>query len=212
METEFDRHFADELLETYSIGHLPEEQLPALEEHLLMCSDCQVRLTSIDQYVQVARAAAADLARRETSRKPHGTESFLGHFWPIPKPVWALGLATASLAVWLGVVTPLQLQQGRQTELVLTASRGRETVRPHASSHDKVLLKIDAGTIPAAPAYQLQIVNATGGDVWKSKVTPPGNHQIMANAPRLDRGNYWVRIYSATDLENPLQEYALVID
>ena len=209
METESDPHFGDELLETYSIGHLPEEEVPALEEHLLMCSDCQVRLSSIDQYVQVAKAAAAELERKKTAPKRDFAEFLVGRFWPIPKPVWALGLATASLAVLLSVVP---LQQGHQTELILTASRGRETLPPHASSHDNVVLKIDTTAIPAARAYQLQLVNATGGEVWKSTVTPPGNHQIVAKALKLARGNYWVRIYSATELDTPLAEYPLVID
>ncbi|MDQ2944834.1 MAG: hypothetical protein M3Y27_02625 [Acidobacteriota bacterium] len=205
MGIESDRHFGDDLLETYSIGHLPEEEVPALEEHLLICSDCQVRLTSIDQYLQVAKTAAAELERRKTSRK-----LWLGHFWPIPKPVWALGLATASLAVWLSVVP---LQQGRQTELMLTAPRGGETRPPHANSNDNVSLKVDIKTIPVAPAYQLQIVNANGSEVWKSQVSRQDNQEIVvAKAPKLTRGAYWVRIYSATDLEIPLAEYPLVID
>ena len=205
MAIESDRHFGDDLLETYSIGHLPEEQVPALEEHLLMCSDCQVRLTSIDQYLQVARTAAAELERRKTSHK-----LWLGRFWPIPKPVWALGFATASLAVWLSVVP---LQPVRQTELMLTASRGAETAPSHANSNDSLSLKIDTKTIPVAPAYQLQIVNATGEEVWKGKVSRQDNQEIgVAKAPKLNHGAYWVRIYSATDLDSPLAEYPLVID
>ena len=127
--------------------------------------------------------------------------------------MWALGLATASLAVLLSVVSQLQLQPGRQTELVLTASRGGETPPPHAKSNDNVSLKIDVKTIPPASAYQLQIVNATGEEVWKSKVSRQDNQEIVvAKAPKLGHGAYWVRIYSATDLESPLAEYPLTID
>jgi hypothetical protein len=212
METESDRHFADELLETYSMGHLPEEQVPPLEEHVLMCSGCQDRLTSIDQYIQVARAAALELEHKKAAPKSSFVQLLLGHFWPIPKPVWALGLVTASVAVLLTVVTPSQLPPGRPTELTLTASRGRESLQTHASSQGTLVLKIDASTIPAAPAYRLEIVNANGGEIWKTDVTSPSDHQISAQVPKLSRGNYWIRVYSMTDLASPLQEYGLAID
>lgn len=207
MQTECDRRFADELLEKYSIGHLSDEQITTVEEHILLCSDCQERLTSIDQFVHVAKAAAAELERKRTAPKRDLAE-LLGRLWPIPKPMWALGLATASLAVLVSV----PVQQGRQTELVLTASRGQAASTPHARSLDKLLLRIDTTTLPAAPVYRLQLVNATGREVWKSDVIPQGNRQIVAEAPSLSRGKYWVRIYSGTDSETALQEYGVAIE
>ena len=233
MQIESDRHFADDLLEKYSIGHLPEDQIPALEEHLFVCSDCQVRLSSIDEYVHVTKAAAAaELERGRAARKKPAFATLLGRFWPIPKPVWALGLAVASLAVVLGVMSSVQVQQRDQTELALSASRGDPSLMPHASSHDDILLKVDTASIAAAPVYELHLVNANGGEVWKGKFSPQANHQIVAKVPALSPGHYWVRkylsifrnlrrdspahywvrIYRATDLENALQEYGVVID
>ena len=212
MQIESDQHFADDLLEKYSIGHLPDEQVPAMEEHLFVCSDCQQRLSSIDEYVQVVKTAAAELERAKTARKPSFTDALVGRFWPIPKPVWALGLTLASLAVVLGVLSPWQVRQRRQTELTLSASRGDVSLMPHAGSHDEIQLKIDTARIAPAPVYQLYLVNANGAKVWNGTFSPQATHEIVAKVPALRSGQYWVRIYRATDLVNSLQEYGFLVD
>ena len=213
MQIESDRHFADDLLEKYSIGHLPEEQVPALEEHLFVCSDCQVRLSSIDEYVQVTKAAAAaELARAMAAPRPSFAGALLGRFWPIPKPVWALGLTFALLAAVLSVVNPVQVQHRGQAELTLSATRGDVRLMPHAGSHENLQLKIDTARVAPAQAYELHLVNADGAKVWGGTFSAQPNHEIVTKVPALSSGQYWVRIYRATDLQNQLQEYGLVID
>ena len=41
-------HLTDERLAEYSKGRLDEPQLGEVEEHLLMCERCRVRLTEFD--------------------------------------------------------------------------------------------------------------------------------------------------------------------
>jgi anti-sigma factor RsiW len=54
------RHISEDWLERYSMGTLPEPQSGSLEEHLLICEDCQDRLRFLDQFIAAFRAAAAD--------------------------------------------------------------------------------------------------------------------------------------------------------
>ncbi len=210
MQTECERHFDEELLELYSIGRLPDERVLAVEEHLLLCSECQLRFTSIDEFVRAAKVAAAELESEKATPKRDFAE-LLRRLWLIPKPMWGAGMATACLAVSLVVLSSWQVQNDHQTELRLTAARGQAGLTPHASSHERLLLTIDATSIAPAPVYVLQVVNASGGEVWKAEPTTKGN-QIAAKVPRLKAGIYWVRLYNRMDTENPLQEYELVIE
>jgi anti-sigma factor RsiW len=64
-------HIADQDLEAYSLGRLPETATEPLEEHLLICGHCQDRLLDWDQYCRAIRAAGrlvkAPRAARQTA-------------------------------------------------------------------------------------------------------------------------------------------------
>lgn len=55
------KHVAEDDLENYVMRTLPESACAALEEHLLMCSDCRDRLEPTDEYVAAMKAAAAKI-------------------------------------------------------------------------------------------------------------------------------------------------------
>ena len=57
MNTSLERHIAEEVLETYALGKLDEAARAPLEEHLLLCPACQDRLSEMDEYIRVMRAA-----------------------------------------------------------------------------------------------------------------------------------------------------------
>lgn len=57
-------HSSADILERYSLGCLGEPDLGRLEEHLLVCEACQVRLEQVDGFVGAIQAAAREL--RET--------------------------------------------------------------------------------------------------------------------------------------------------
>ncbi len=58
MDVKFMEHLSDDRLEAYSMETLPEDQVAALEEHLLVCGDCQNRLRATDEHVAAMRSAA----------------------------------------------------------------------------------------------------------------------------------------------------------
>ena len=93
------------------------------------------------------------------------------------------------------------------------ASRGQTTSETaHAAAGQNVLLKIDAAKIAPSTAYQLQLVTASGSEVWKTQVASKDNLISVLVPRQLGKGKYWVRIYSGTDSETPVQEYGLAIE
>jgi len=62
------RQFSEELVERYSLGQLACEECARFEEHLLVCKDCQQRLTESDLYVAAVKAAAVSNARKPNAR------------------------------------------------------------------------------------------------------------------------------------------------
>jgi anti-sigma factor RsiW len=58
MEDHSHRHISEELLEQYAVsGSLPEAELAPLEEHLLICPDCQDPLKELDEFIATMRLA-----------------------------------------------------------------------------------------------------------------------------------------------------------
>ncbi len=56
-------HIHDDELELYALDRLTEPQAAPVEEHLLICEECRVRLAGWDEYVGAMRAAM-ELAER----------------------------------------------------------------------------------------------------------------------------------------------------
>jgi len=50
-------HMTDELLELYSLDRLSGADLERIEEHLLVCPECQERLKDTDAFVKAMRGA-----------------------------------------------------------------------------------------------------------------------------------------------------------
>jgi anti-sigma factor RsiW len=54
-------HLCDSLVEAYSLGKVPESELRAVEEHLLICEACRHRVEESDAYIQGIRKASAQV-------------------------------------------------------------------------------------------------------------------------------------------------------
>ena len=57
------KHIAEDSLEQYAMGALPEPEAGPLEEHLLICTACQDRLQATDDFVAAMRTAAKALMK-----------------------------------------------------------------------------------------------------------------------------------------------------
>lgn len=75
MNTGLHRHFAYQDWENYALGSLPDQQVEALEEHLLICPACQDLLAQADEYIEVAKAALTVHVHGNNSGLPLVTDS-----------------------------------------------------------------------------------------------------------------------------------------
>jgi hypothetical protein len=62
-------HISDEALEQYAMQTLPESACGTLEEHLLVCSECQGRLDQTERYIRAMRSSAMRI-RRQNGGEP----------------------------------------------------------------------------------------------------------------------------------------------
>lgn len=69
MNTGFDLHLTEDVLEMYVLGQLSRQDCVSAEEHLLICPDCMNRLDQCEAYIRVMKVAASIAADR-SSRLP----------------------------------------------------------------------------------------------------------------------------------------------
>jgi hypothetical protein len=68
MNFSFELHFPDDVLEKYVLGSLSNLDCGPLREHLPLCEDCRTRLTKVEEYILVVRAALTELGIHPTVR------------------------------------------------------------------------------------------------------------------------------------------------
>jgi hypothetical protein len=74
MNAGFSYHVSEDVLETYAMGMLSDEDCAPLEEHLLLCCICQRRLAQTDEYIRIITTAASNLG--------HGSAAGIRRFVP----------------------------------------------------------------------------------------------------------------------------------
>ena len=197
-------HASDEALEQYATHSLPEAALAEIEEHLLVCSQCQQQLEEIDAYVSAMRGAAKGLDQEDESRKTYWTR--VSRILTFRKFGWAIAVA----ALVLGAVA-LRISTKRPVApfaLVLETSRGSEM--QHAPADRRLELSLNTQGLPSFSGYALEVVDDSGRLQYQSRMTAQQSG-VRATLPAgLHRGTYFIRLYSpAREL---LREYGLQID
>jgi hypothetical protein len=80
----------------------------------------------------------------------------------------------------------------------LTAFRGGDaSAFAHAPAEKPLDLVIDRTSLPAAGAYRLQIVNASGQNVWSGAAVALDGKLSAHLSKGLGPGVYWVRLYAS---------------
>src|SRR5215210_124744 len=82
----FNAHPEEEVLERYALGKLDESAAAPIEEHVLVCHECQDRLAAADDYIHTLKAALPALP-------PERVEQPSRRFWQLPGMIWAPALA-----------------------------------------------------------------------------------------------------------------------
>jgi hypothetical protein len=208
---ELNGHAPEEMLEEYSLGRLPEAEAECLEEHLLVCPQCQDRLAEVDAFVGAARQAAARL-QVEPQASPEGNWRALLPWLARPA---RLAVATGVVILLAGAV--VVWRKGPRNEPVvsvyLQTVRGGEGLLGARAPVDKQLrLRLDPAGLPALGSYRLEIVDAHGAGVFEAEARRDAGEIAAQVTTRLAAGRYWVRLYEPRSPGLLLREFGLRIE
>jgi anti-sigma factor RsiW len=181
----FHVHPTEDLLDEYIFGRLQEPALSILEDHLFTCCSCQSTLAELDDYVRAAKIALAEL--QHASLAPAAAPPAWARLPGNTTAIWALGLVlvlSGSAMIWRRMQTPPET-----VTATLTAFRGGNAAAL------MLALIIDTTSLPAARAYRLQIVNASGNNAWSGEAMASGEKLSAHLSKGLGPGVYWVRLY-----------------
>ncbi len=194
-------HPDEAVLESYSMNKLDGEQLDVFEEHLLICAECQDRVTDTDSFVRGMRSALV---------APVPESSAFGWDWKryfqMPAPVWAT--AAVACAGIVGAFAVYKLNPDTAPlAIALSATRGGYI--PTAKSGTPLDLDLDTRDLTPGAGNRVQIVNGDGTEVWSGAASSVRNGHVHALVvSRLNPGQYYVRIADAAGTH---REYALRI-
>jgi hypothetical protein len=182
-------HPSEEVLERYSLGQLTEAECAPFEDHLLVCDDCQQRLSRIDAEIADIKQVCRDIP---PSIEPEHSGFFARLFHAAP--VWA----AVAAALVIGVAVPVYRQAtGTRgvSDVVLEAARGAAPIA-EARAGARLKLTVDLAGLSAPGPYRIEIVSAGGQRVWNA-ATASSDRTIVNGPEGLEAGSYWVRIYAA---------------
>ena len=109
-------HLEEAELEQYSMGRLPEDRIPALEEHFLACETCQDQLLEMEAYVNAVRSVSPKLRKISERRWER--------LFVWPRPAWAGGAIAVAALLIAGVWIRVPSRTPELAVVVLQASRG----------------------------------------------------------------------------------------
>lgn len=189
-------HGTDDQLEEYVFGRLPRPDLPALEEHLMICGACRDRLDAIEALTASFKEA---LGTSQAELKPSSTR--VDWFaWFAQKPLFFIAAGLVVLFAVLSIFSNGHTKFAPVATLQLTASRGEMPSAAPARELDLTL----ADAPPEGGPLRMEIVNATGRLLWSG----PAGIQVKA-VRQFGPGDYFVRLYSVSG--KVLREYGFRI-
>ncbi|HKW96846.1 MAG TPA: hypothetical protein VJN43_03890 [Bryobacteraceae bacterium] len=206
MQLDGDQHPENEVLEQYAAGSLDEPALGELEEHLLVCTQCQGRLEEMDVYVAAMRGAAAQLEHDEESHRRFWTR--VSGALTFRRLGWAMAAAGVLL---IGVAVYIAREPagaGQPLAIALETTRGSEI--QHAPADKPLELSLNITGLASFPEYGVEIVDAAGGRLADMRAASKDNNVQTSVRNGLEPGTYFIRVHSPSgDL---LREYGLQVD
>ncbi len=176
-ELHFGRHISDDRLEEYAFGRLCDPELSAVEEHLLVCEECQALLAGVDEWIGLMKEAG----------KSSGS----------PPPVAAprrWGYVAALIAAGLAVFFLIPSKAVNSEPVDLVAMRGPQMAHVHAGNAAE--LRIELPDL-ADGEYRIEVVDSLGRAVWTGAVRAEGRRIRVSEPKPLRAGVYWVRLYTS---------------
>jgi hypothetical protein len=191
-------HPTEDLLEEYVFGRLQEPALSTLEDHFFVCSSCQSTLADLENYIRAAKTALTELQQARPA-----PAAALPAWTRLPGGATAIWAVALMLAVAGGAMVSWRMQPAPETAAAtLAAFRGGDAAGfAHAAARRPLDLVIDGTSLPAATAYRLQIVDASGRNAWSGAAAASASasgRRLSAHLSKgLGAGVYWVRLYDS---------------
>jgi hypothetical protein len=184
-------HPAEEILEEYAFNRLGDAQAAALEEHILICADCQKNLEDIDEYILLMKTATAEYAARPTVIRPALAV----------KVTWLAAAAFIVLVSVPGLLKALGRWRAEPASttapVVLAALRGGDNTTIAQGPAERPLeLSMEAADLPDA-AYRVEVVNAVGEREWGGAPTASHGTLSVEITKGLKPGTHWVRLFAS---------------
>ncbi|MDQ6704958.1 MAG: zf-HC2 domain-containing protein, partial [Acidobacteriota bacterium] len=100
-------HVSEDRLELYAMNRLTGVELESLEEHLLICEPCQVRLDQTETYVHAMRSSLAALRAAPVPESMWDKlRDAIGDWGTSSVPAFAGGLALVALVLGISMQLP----------------------------------------------------------------------------------------------------------
>jgi hypothetical protein len=193
-------HGTEDQLEQYALGRLAGADLISLEEHLLLCDACQVRLDDIGAFAIGMREALSF----QPAFAPAATSK--DWFAWLRRPVFAMAITgVAALIAIIAVVSAGGTKVAPTAMLQLTAIRGEMPATAPAREYDLAL----ADAPRAGGPFRVEVVNGNGTSVWKGTAEADSAGAEVKIDENLKQGDYFVRLYAASG--QMLHEYGFRI-
>jgi hypothetical protein len=198
-------HLSEEKAEKYSMGKIAESELGPIETHLLTCEDCQEQVERMDVFVAAMQGSAKSLK----DDPPSLLDRIRGFVTFHPGSAWA-GATVAVAAVAL--LTFLPPGMGNPQHLELTTVRGAETATPRVKPNTPIDLQLDVTELPVSSLYTIELVDVSGRAIQTYTAEPRATKLAVAIGERLQKGQYWVRLYGNSLKSELLREYSLHVE
>jgi hypothetical protein len=203
MNEPYSEHPSEEALERFLLNMSPEEELEALETHVLACSYCVDQLEYLETQIAATRLALETLESDRGPKTPVSRFSEWKSWFTIPKLSFAAaGMAMAAGAILFSI----------PRDVNLTAYRGTETAI--VSEWRPLRLHLNARGLPEG-SIAVELADSRGLIVWKG--TSVVRHDtVQVTLPRItNSGPHFVRLLTApqdtTEVEL-LREFALTAE
>lgn len=208
MQNSYLEHPAEEALERFLLHQSPEEEIEAVETHILACDSCVTRLENLETEIAVMKTALGELQLQQAAATATVRQSRSWKSWfTVPHMAWS-GAAVAALAAVLVVTPQIANHTASTADVNLSAYRGVETAS--VPEGRRLHVQLNAADLPAGPVV-VQLVDDSGAEVWKT-TSVVRDDRVNVTAPKISHaGAYFFRLYAPAQhgqVSDLLREFA----
>ncbi len=178
-------HESDDQLELYALDRLADDAVERVEEHLIACDSCRVRLEDVGVFAHTMRQTLRTLPVLKTPRRAGWFAGWQLRFAFTGAVAFALVLAFFATRNAKTTLPPL-------ASITLTAMRGATAVVPPARQFDLQLADAASGKL-----RNVEVVDSAGKAVWSGTSDGSGTTAHVRITRELPSGTYFVRLSGA---------------